>query len=135
MTKPFEIAELVDRRVLQAERDVARAERRVAKAEHQVVQAEQALAAAALVAKGALQQERERAGVLQAELDQLYASTSWRISHPVRVASRLLQALRQRRLPQPLPRPPEAAPPPLAALPLAPREQAILQRLQGRGPD
>ncbi len=137
MTKPLEFSKPFDWRVMQAERNVARAERRAAQAERRAMQAEQALAAAALLAEAALQRERERTGVLQAELDQLYASTSWRASHPVRVASRLLQALRQRpptplALPPPLP---DAAPPPVRAAPLAPREQAILQRLQARGRD
>lgn len=125
MMKPPEISELVAWRLVQAERNVARSERRV-------VQAEQALAAAALAAEAALQQERERVAALQAELKNVYASTSWRISHPVRVASRVLQALRQH--PPQLLLPPTKAPPlPSEAPPLAPREQAILRRLQNRG--
>ena len=124
MMKPPEISELVAWRLVQAERNVARSERRV-------TQAEQALAAAALAAEATLRQERERVAALQAELKNVYASTSWRISQPVRAASRVLQALRQHP-PQSLP--PAEAPLPAAA-PLAPREQAILRRLQNRGPN
>jgi hypothetical protein len=125
MTKSFNFSDLVDWRLLQAERNVARAERRV-------MQAEQVVAAAALVAKDQLRQERERNSLLQDQLTKLYASTSWRISHPVRVASLLLQSLRQQS--PPLPPPAEIAPP-VTTAPLAPREQAILQRLQGRRRD
>ncbi len=136
MTKSFEFPDLVDWRVLQAERNVARAERRTAQAERRAVEAEQAAGQAATAAEAALQREQQRAGALQAELDQLHASTSWRVSHPVRVASRLLQALRQPPPQAPaLFQLPEAAPPQAKATPLPLREQAILQRLQGSGRD
>ena len=134
MTQRPDFSSLVDWRLLQAERNVARAERRVVQAGQQAAQAEDAAQAAALAAAGALQRERDRAAALQAQLDQLLASTSWRVSHPVRVASRLRQALRP---PPPVALPPSAAPLPLpdrpAPLPL--REQAILQRLLGPGRD
>ena len=133
MTKSFQISDLVDWRILQARRDVARAERRAADAERKVAIAEQASAAAALAARRHLEQERERSVLLRAELAEVYASTSWRVSHPVRVASRMLQALHQRGAPPP-PLPPlpaaEAAPQPVAVAPLPPREHAILLRLQ-----
>ncbi len=144
--KSFDLSELIDRRVLQAERDVARAERRVAQAERQAVQAghratqaEVALAAAVLAATGELQREREQVLMLQAQLAEVYASTSWRVSRPVRIASRLVQALRSDTLPPALP---PAPPPPLPAAASPPEEtairspqrQAILQRLQGRWP-
>ena len=129
-----EFPDLVDWRVLQAERNVARAERRVVLAERRAVAAEQAAGEAAMAAEAALQRERRRADALQAELGQVHASTSWRVSRPVRVASRLLQALRQPAPQAPAPPPwPEPAPPQAKAAPLAPRQQAILQRLQGRG--
>ncbi len=130
MLNSIDLSELIDRRVLQAERDVARAERRLVQAERRAEQAEQAMAAAAAAARAELQSERERTLLLQMHLNQVYASTSWRVSRPVRVASRLVQALRNQSpplLPSPLP----AAPAPTAKAPsLPPREHAILQRLQ-----
>ncbi len=146
MTKSFDLSELIDRRVLQAERDVARAERRVAQAERQAVQAghratqaEAALAAAALATTGELLRERERVQTLQAQLAEVYASTSWRVSRPVRIAGRLVQALRSDTLPPvlplaPLPPLPAMASRPAEAATQSPQRQAILQRLQGRWP-
>ena len=125
------MSELIDRRVLQAERDVARAERRLLQAERRAEQAEQALAAAAAAARAELQGERERTLLLQMHLNQVYASTSWRVSRPVRVASRLVQALRNQPAPMPLPPLPEPAAPTIKAPSLPLREHAILQRLQG----
>jgi ATP-dependent DNA ligase len=126
----IDLAELIDRRVLQAERDVARAERRLVLAERRAEQAEQAMAAAVAAARAELQSERERSLLLQMHLNQVYASTSWRVSRPIRVASRLVQALRNQS-PPPLPSPLPASPAPPAKAPsLPPREHAILQRLQ-----
>lgn len=134
MTERPDFSSLAEWRLLQAGRNVARAERRVVQAGQKAAQAEDAAKAAALAAEDALQRERDRAAVLQAQLDQLLASTSWRVSHPVRVASRLRQVLRP---PPPVALPPSAAPQPLPdrVAPLPPREQAILQRLLGPGRD
>ena len=131
MLNSIDLSELIDRRVLQAERDVARAERRLLQAERRAEQAEQALAAAAAVSRAELQGERERTLLLQMHLNQVYASTSWRVSRPVRVASRLVQALRNQPVPTPLPPLPEPPAPAAKAPSLPPREHAILQRLQG----
>ena len=132
MLNSIDLSEMIDRRVLQAERDVARAERRLMQAERRADQAEQASAAAAAMARAELQSERERTLLLQMHLNQVYASTSWRVSRPVRVASRLVQALRNQPPPAPLPPLPEPPAPAIQAPSLPPREYAILQRLQGR---
>ena len=143
MLNSIDLPELIDRRVLQAERDVARAERRLMQAERraeqaerQAEQAERASAEAAATARAELQAERERTLLLQAHLDQIHASTSWRVSRPLRVASRLVQALRDQPPPAPLaplPEPPAQAANAQPARPpsLPRREHAILQRLQG----
>jgi hypothetical protein len=126
----IDLAELIDRRVLQAERDVARAERRLAQAEHRAEQAEQAATAVAMAGRVELQAERDRTLLLQAHLNEVYASTSWRISRPVRVAKRLMQALRHQPTLPSLPPLLEPPAPPAKAPSLPPREHAILQRLQ-----
>ena len=117
-----------DVRLLQAERDLTRAERRVELAQGRAAEAK----ADAMRAQAALARERLRSAQLQAALDQVYASTSWRLSRPVRTVSRLVAAVRNRpsRLPPAVP-PDEAAERP-AEVALPPREAAILQRLRRR---
>ena len=127
--------DVVDRRVLNAERDVARANRRAMSVEH-------ALKAARLLLEEMRREkaaEQERTRALQRQIDLIYASTSWRVSRPVRTVSSLLHILRQRLRSLPSSALPPAAEPglqdtaPAPAQPvrLGPREQAILHRLQG----
>ena len=129
--------DMVDRRVLNAERDVARANRRAMAVEH-------ALKAARLLLEETQREkaaERDRTRALQRQIDLIYASTSWRISRPVRAVSSLMHILRRRLHSLPSTMPPSALPAgpgpqdtvqaPNQPVRLGPREQAILQRLQG----
>lgn len=132
MTRPAEMAALLGWRLQQSDWDVARAERRAAEAERLLEAANRAAAAASLAAGHALDQERARTDALQAELARLYFSTSWRISNPVRIAGRLMHALRNSPAAPLPPRPIDPPPAPVPVL-LTPRESAILRRLQGSG--
>jgi hypothetical protein len=116
-----------DRRLLQAERDLTRAARQVELAQTRAaaVQADAARAGVALA------QERSRSAQLEAALNQVYTSTSWRVSRPIRVVSRIMMAVRGRRPPPPPALiPPDEPASPVAQPSLPRREAAILQRLQ-----
>ena len=116
--------------LLQAERDLTRAERQLSTAQIQTADAKAELSRA----EASLALERMRGAQLEAALNQVYASTSWRLSRPVRVASLIIAAVRGRQMP------PSAAPAVAtlapAAAPTQPvlpaREAAILQRLRRR---
>ncbi|WP_158743145.1 hypothetical protein [Acidisphaera sp. L21] len=118
-----------DFRLLQAERDLTRAERQAGLAQRRTADAK----ADVVRAQTALAQERTRSAQLQAALNQVYASRSWRLSRPVRVISRILTAVRGGQSPLP-PAIPEACHDEVAARPAQPalprREAAILQRLR-----
>ena len=117
-----------DARLLQAERDLTRAERQTAQAQGRAMaaKADEARAGAALT------EERARSAQLQAALNEVYASTSWRVSRPVRVVSHIIMAVRGRQPPPQaaaiVPQDAAASRPAQPALPR--REAAILQRLR-----
>ena len=140
MTLPLGLSgsDLIDRRVLQAERDVARAERRADQAER----AQQAMALQLDQSRQIYAAEAAHVRTLQGQIDKIYASTSWRMSRPVRVVSKILAVLRRRGTGRSGIAPPGAAadlaaivaPAAASPVPLGSRERAILLRLQGRAP-
>jgi hypothetical protein len=118
-----------DLRLLQAERDLTRVERQSALARSRIADAK----ADAARAQAALALERTRSTQLQAALSQVYTSTSWRLSRPVRVVSRIMMAVRGRHAPLPpviAPASPDEAIVVAAQSALPRREAAILQRLR-----
>jgi len=125
-------ASLTEQRLLWAERDVMRAEQRAQEAARQAEQAQ----ALRREAEAALQAECRRSEALQAHLASLYASTSWKLSRPVRAAAKLQQLMQRLAGRPPAPQPPSqaqaqahvAAP----VLVLEARAQAMLNRLRGR---
>lgn len=135
---PDHAASLTEQRLLWAERDVMRAEQRAQEAARQAEQAQ----ALRREAEAALQAECRRSEALQAHLASLYASTSWKLSRPVRAAAKLQQLMQRLAghpaapVPQPPPQPAPQAPVPVpVAVPvlvLEARAQAMLNRLLGR---
>ncbi len=125
-------ASLTEQRLLWAERDVVRAEQRAQEAARQAEQAQ----ALRREAEAALQAECRRSEALQAHLASLYASTSWKLSRPVRAAAKLQQLMQRLGGRPPAPQPPPPSPPPVpVAAPvvmLEARAQAMLNRLRGR---
>jgi hypothetical protein len=121
---------LIDRRVLQAERDAARAERRLLLAQQETADALRLVAEL----RAELADQAQRVVLLREQIETIYASASWRISRPVRVMSGLAQRLRagmSGEAPQAEPVTETAAPAETNDT-LGARERAILRRLQGR---
>lgn len=122
----------VDQRVLQFERDIARAHHRVIQAE----QARQAIAAQLEQLKQDKAAEVQRVHQLRDHIEKIYASTSWRVSRPIRAVHTLMRILRRRQMTTvpivPAHAPVEAAAIQAAPLALGSRGQAMLRRLQGR---
>ncbi len=118
--------------MLQFERDISRAHYRVLQAE----QAHQAMAAQLEQLRQDKAAEVQRVQQLRDHIEKIYASTSWRVSRPIRAASALLRILRRAPVTH-VPGVPAAVPiaaaaqqaPPMA---LGSRGQAMLRRLQGR---
>lgn len=113
-------------RLLQAERDLTRAERRAELAQGVGANLKKELEHALAL----LKRERARTATLQRALDEVYASTSWRVSGPVRVLSRLVTKVTGGSQPGPASTPPDDEPARTNAPALPHREAAILQRLQ-----
>lgn len=133
------------RRLLAADREVVRAERRIVQADTSI---EQALRAR----DDARHKARQDVAAIEAHVDHLktllartYASTSWRVSRPVRVLARGLQRLRRRGAdvaaldaaalePRAPPTLPEPVAPVLGLTHLGSRERAALRRLRREAP-
>ena len=132
--KPVTIddSEIVDRRVLLAERDTARACRELGDALTEVKSLELKLAHMKLESANQMDMVMR----LEDELQTLYRSSSWRWSAPLRRVSDIVQRLRASAggpEPTPLPSPKPVINPPERPVTLSMRERAILQRLQRGG--
>jgi FkbM family methyltransferase len=119
-------------RVLAAEREIGRAERRVAQAQEaadrSMLRRDQELREAERQATTREEYIRNLEGLLA----RIYASTSWKLSRPVRVLGRINQRLRGNG--GPAPHVPAEAPMVVPAPAIAAREAAVARRLQREAP-